>query len=244
MTRQKARKLILIISMLLFPVTIYYFSPAFIIMAGLEGVINGSFIVFVLLLLTAIIFGRLFCSYLCPGGAIQECLFAVNNKTLKHSWKHKIKYVIWTAWIAGVIICYIFGAGIHDVDFLYQTEYGISIASAGAYIIYYGIILLFVLPALIGGRRAFCHYFCWMAPFMIIGIKLRKLLHLPGIRIVAEYESCISCKKCNQSCPMSIDVETLIKQGEIRDIECIQCGACKDACPQKILSYSFRKDRS
>ena len=46
MTRQRVRKLTLIISLLLFPVTLYYFSPALIINAGLGGIVNGSFIVF------------------------------------------------------------------------------------------------------------------------------------------------------------------------------------------------------
>ncbi len=51
MARQRIRKLFLTVSLLLFPVTLYYFSPALIINAGLNGIINGSFIVFALLLL-------------------------------------------------------------------------------------------------------------------------------------------------------------------------------------------------
>lgn len=46
MKRQKIRKLLLILSLLLFPVTLYYFSPALIFDAGMKGVINGSFLVF------------------------------------------------------------------------------------------------------------------------------------------------------------------------------------------------------
>ena len=45
--RQRLRKMLLIISLLCFPVTLYYFSPALIINAGLAGIINGSFLVFV-----------------------------------------------------------------------------------------------------------------------------------------------------------------------------------------------------
>lgn len=75
MKRQQLRKMLLIFSLLLFPVTLYYFSPALIMNAGLSGVINGSFLVFVLLFLFSIPFGRLFCAFLCPAGGIQESAF-------------------------------------------------------------------------------------------------------------------------------------------------------------------------
>ena len=72
MTRQRIRKLLLITSLLLFPITLYYFSPALIISAGVKGIINGSFIVFTLMFLLSIPFGRLFCSHFCPAGGLQD----------------------------------------------------------------------------------------------------------------------------------------------------------------------------
>ena len=86
MKRQQIRKLLLITSLLLFPITLYYFSPALIINAGLNGIINGSFIVFVLIFLMSFLFGRLFCSNFCPAGGLQECIFAVNEKKPKQEW--------------------------------------------------------------------------------------------------------------------------------------------------------------
>lgn len=236
------RKLLLVVALLLFPVTIYYFSPALIINAGLEGVVNGSFIVFALLMIGSIPFGRLFCAYLCPAGGLQECLFAVNNRSVKPGWKHKIKYLIWGLWLAAVIASYVVGKGIHKIDLFYQTVYGVSVAQVGSYIIYYGIVLLIAVPAVIGGKRSFCHYLCWMAPFMAVGLQLRRRLHLPGIKIVADHSRCISCKKCNQACPMSINVEQEIKRGAIHHIDCIQCGDCKSSCPQKLLRYKITRE--
>lgn len=83
MKRQKIRKLLLIASLLLFPITLYYFSPDLIINAGLSGIINGSLIVFVLMFILSIPFGRLFCAYLCPAGGLQECGFLINEKQPK-----------------------------------------------------------------------------------------------------------------------------------------------------------------
>lgn len=85
MKRQQIRKLLLIVSLLLFPITLYYFSPALIINAGLNGIINGSFMIFVLLFLMSIPFGRLFCSYFCPAGGLQECAFTVDEKSQSRS---------------------------------------------------------------------------------------------------------------------------------------------------------------
>lgn len=240
MKRQKIRKTLLLTSLLLFPVTLYYFSPALIVDAGLKGIINGSFIVFAMMFLCSIPFGRLFCAYLCPAGGLQECVFAVNGKPPRQGWKNYIKYFIWGIWLIVVAFCYFQNHGIVAVDFFFETEHGISVSSIQSYIIYYGIICLVFLPSLLFGKRVFCHYFCWMAPFMALGAKLREFLHLPGLHIrVKEKEACISCKKCNKVCPMSIDVVNEMKHMRIQSSECIQCGVCVDNCPQKILSYGM-----
>lgn len=240
MKRQRVRKLLLIVSLLLFPLTLYYFSPALIIDAGLNGIINGSFIVFALLLFLSIPGGRLFCAYLCPAGGLQECAFLVNDKQPKRGWRNYVKYILWLIWIFAVIFCYVRHGKIVEIDFLFETENGISVSSIQSYIIYYGIVCLIFMPSALCGKRAFCHYFCWMAPFMALGTTLRKRLHLPGIHIKAkEKGKCISCSRCSKVCPMGIDVVNEIKNGLIDNLECIQCGACIDNCPKNVLSYGM-----
>ena len=248
MKRQKIRKLLLILSLLLFPVTLYYFSPALIFNAGMKGVINGSFLVFTAMLVLSIPFGRLFCAYLCPAGGLQECVFAVNDKLPKQGWRNKIKYVIWSVWILAVVICYISNKKELKIDFWFETEHGISVSGIHSYVIYYGILCLILIPALLAGKRAFCHYFCWMAPFMVLGTKLRRLLHLPGLHVkVKAKQNCISCGKCSKSCPMGIDVVREMEEEQVKSrnyipgciSECIQCGACIDQCPRSVLTYGF-----
>lgn len=143
--RQRVRKTMLIVSFLLFPVTIWYFSPYLIIQAASEHIMNGSFIVF----------------------------------------------------------------------------------SA-----------MFVLPALIHGRRATCHYICWMAPFMVIGSVVGRFLNFPQLHIEADKNMCIACGKCSKSCLMGLNVKEMVSEGKNANCtECIQCGACIDACPKKVLKY-------
>lgn len=238
MKRQRIRRFLLITSLLLFPVTLYYFSPALIINAGLSGIINGSFIVFVLMFLLSIPFGRLFCSYFCPAGGLQECAFAVNEKKPKQGWRNYTKFAIWGSWLIIVSMCYFHSGKVIAIDFFFETENGISVSSIQSYIIYYGIICLIFIPSILFGKRAFCHYLCWMAPFMIFGIKLRRILHLPGIHMKATKKgNCISCGKCNHVCPMGVDVMGEIKHKKISNQECIQCGACIDNCPKSVLTF-------
>lgn len=240
MKRQKVRLFVLLLALLFFPITIWYFSPYLIIMGATQGIITGSFIIFCLLFLTSIFTGRVFCGYLCPMSGLQECLSYVNDKKPKQGFRNYIKYVIWSIWIVGIALCFINQKNEIQINFLYQTDHGISVSNIYAYVIYYGVILFVLIPAVLFGKRVFCHYFCWMAPFMILGTKVRKVLHLPGLRIRAKKDECISCNKCNQKCPMALEVSQMAKKGEIISNECIQCGTCIDNCPKKVLYYSMK----
>ena len=239
MKRQKLRNLIIIIAMLLFPVTIYYFSPYLIIQGALEGVINGSFVVFAAMLVGSLFFGRLFCAYLCPAGGIQECGSLINHNTPKQGWRNYIKYVIWAIWIIGVIISFLYRNNKITVDFFYMTDHGISIANIYGYFTYYGIILLVLIPSIIGGKRTFCHYFCWMAPFMVIGGKLGRALHIRQLHLSAKQDLCVSCHACDKNCPMGLKVADKVMKGKMEDTECILCGACIDSCSRKVISYKI-----
>jgi hypothetical protein len=68
--RQKVRRGLLTVSLLLLPVTLYYFSPALSLQGAAAGVATGSVLVFAGLFLSALFLGRAFCGWACPlGGA-------------------------------------------------------------------------------------------------------------------------------------------------------------------------------
>lgn len=238
MKRQTIRRTLLFISFLLFPITIWYFSPYLIIQAASEHIMNGSFIVFVTMFVASMFLGRVWCGYLCPAGGLQECCTRTNDKAAKGGWRNKIKFVIWILWMAGVVATFIMGKNVVTVDFFYMTDHGISITEIYNYIIYYGVLFILVLPAMIHGRRAACHYLCWMAPFMIIGSTIGRWLHFPQLHIEADKSQCISCHLCSKACPMGLDVTKMVNEGtNSKCTECIQCGACVDNCPKKALKY-------
>lgn len=247
MKLQTFRRFLITFSMLLFPVTIYYFSPYLIIMAALQHVINGSFIVFTLMFVLGMFFGRLWCGFLCPTGGMSECFERFSPKSPKQGWRNYLKYGIWAVWLSGVIVCHVLGKGSYTIQPFFMTDHGISIANIYSYVIYYGIVFLFLIPAVVHGKRANCHYICWMAPFMIMGYKFGRLLYLPQLKIKTQRESCISCGACSKVCPMSVDVKKLVADsagensriGELRTAECILCGECISACPKKVLNYKM-----
>lgn len=240
MKRQNVRKLLIIISLLLFPITIWYFSPYLIIQGALEHMINGSFIVFMLMLIGSIFFGRVFCGYICPAGGLQECTSLVNDKNAKQGWRNKIKYVIWIIWISAIILCFVLGKNNVTINPFYMTDHGISVSNIYCYIIYYGVIGLIFIPAVLCGKRAFCHYFCWMAPFMVIGSSIGRKFHILQLHVESDKEKCISCNMCSKKCPMGLDVRKMVDESNLGNSECILCGQCIDACPKNVLQYKFK----
>ena len=82
-TRQKIRLTVLFLIMLTFPVTLNYFSVYLIIDASSQGVMAFSFFFWSLFTVTALLFGRAACGYVCPLGAIQETKDRMAPKKLK-----------------------------------------------------------------------------------------------------------------------------------------------------------------
>ena len=242
--RQKIRKAMIFLSAILFPITIFYFSPYLIFIAAGNHVIGGSAILFISMLLFSCFFGRLFCGYVCPGAGFGEMAGCVNPKAPKLGKRRYIRYVIWVIWLAAVLGLYIKCWPIEKVDPLFATNYGISVSTIEEYMPYYLVVaILFGMP-LVLGKRAVCHYICWMAPFMDIGMWIRRKLHLPGVHIEMEAEKCISCKKCTKACPMGLDVAEMVKAGELLESECAMCGACIDTCPKEVLSYKIKAKKN
>lgn len=184
----------MLISFLLFPITIYYFSPVLVIKGASNGIAVGSLIIFALMFLLSLIVGRGFCGWICPAAGIQECCFIAVDKKARGGKFNLIKYIIWVPWVLMIITLTIMAGGFNTVDFFYQIKDGISVSDKYGYIIYYFFVGLIVLLSLVTGRRGFCHYVCWMAPFMVIGSKIRSVFPIPSLRIISVKDNCKSCK--------------------------------------------------
>jgi ferredoxin-type protein NapH len=239
MRRQSIRKAIILISFLLFPVAMNFLSPYLIITGAAEGIITGCFIIFGLLFASSMVMGRAFCGWLCPMACLQEVSAGVNGKKAGGGRKDWIKYFIWAPWILGIIAAAVSAGGFHKIDPLYLTETGISVDSPMKYITYYGVLAIFVILSFVFGKRASCHYICWMAPFMVIGKKIRNAGKWPALHLEAESTKCNNCKMCEKKCPMSLEVNKMVQKGDMENSECILCGECADTCARNAIGYAF-----
>ena len=121
MKRQRIRKTILLISFLMFPIILYYFSPYLIVMGASKGIVTGSFIIFGLMFLISLFLGRGFCGFICPAGGLQECCSIAVDRKVKGGRLNWIKYLIWIPWISLTTLMFISVGGIRKIDFLYDT---------------------------------------------------------------------------------------------------------------------------
>ncbi|MCJ7622223.1 MAG: 4Fe-4S binding protein [Anaerolineaceae bacterium] len=247
--RQRIRKALVILAFLSFPVTMNFLSPYVIIDGAMNGIINGSLIMFGLMFISSLFLGRAWCGWVCPGGGMQEIVEPVNRRPVNGRKIDWIKWAIWIPWISLIVWMVIQAGGYSRVDFLYQTQNGISVAGSPdrpivfAYFIYYIVITLFAGLAIFAGRRAGCHAICWMAPFMMIGRWIRNRFGWASLRLAADASACSNCKLCTKNCPMSLDVNAMVQTGQVEDPECILCGTCVDNCAQSAIRYSFSASR-
>jgi polyferredoxin len=238
MKAQKIRNAVLLFSMLVFPVTLNYFSPYLIVQGSFAGIVSGSFLLFAGLLLTSLIFGRAFCGWVCPAGALQKACAGLNGQPTGPR-QNRIKYWIWTPWVGAILAGFISAGGIREVQPLYFTDHGISVSNNYAYITYFLVVGLIAGTALLLGRRSFCHSLCWMAPFMVIGSRIKNKLNAPSLHLEAAASKCVSCKACDRACPMSLRVSQMVAKEQMDHDECILCRNCVDGCHKDAIRIRF-----
>ena len=99
--RQKIRTWGLILSLGLFPIIFNYLSPYVILDGAFQGIIVGSFLVFLLMMLSSLYFGRFYCGWICPAAKMQEvCASRINNRPIQS--KKWIKWLIWFPWLGTI----------------------------------------------------------------------------------------------------------------------------------------------
>ena len=134
---------------MIFPITIYYFSPVIIIMGASKGIITASAFTFSLQFLTALYFGRAFCGWICPAGAIQEICIKVRNRKISPGKGDLIKYfVVWMPWLITIVMLLIKSDTI-KLEPLFMTRNGISVHGIPSLISFLVVFAVFVIISLI-----------------------------------------------------------------------------------------------
>ena len=253
-TYRNLSRVFLMLMMTVHVVTWYTFGVQAVGSIGIEaffsglsrGVINAGVIFWVLVFISAIVFGRAFCGWFCWfGGYLELIEWGIGDK-----WKIKIpKRILLYLGIlpfvglalkvySALLVIWIekgfpavFTLRLADVDPWGGQQTGISILLTA---VLYGPVLLFVF-----GRRAWCRYLCPIGALL----KVFSIVKLSGVRLVND--ECIGCGKCNRACDMEVDVMGGLKAcGEVSDSACIVCLKCSDACPTDSIALSFSRHKS
>lgn len=190
-----------------------------------------AMIVGLLIALSSVIWGRLFCSHVCIFGTIQEMLFMTRNQKYRMT-KRVPRYIDnKLMWIKYAVFAITAIAGILSVSYVYMKFCPVMVVSYPFQMTIAGVITLAVL--LLGTfltERLWCRYLCPYGAFMNILEYIFGFLGIKRRMIYRNLEVCIDCGACNRNCPMNID----IKDNEyIKDPNCIQCRICIEKCPKK-----------
>jgi cytochrome c oxidase accessory protein FixG len=179
----------------------------------------------------AIIWGRIYCSYLCPQMIFSEWASATERSIAKaigkrwHRWPAKRKQVVTRValysivLVASVILAFVFTAYFVDPRDLFGRLTGLDIVTAGG--ITGAVVTLLTFLDLAFLRQRFCTTVC---PYGYLQGMLQDRNSLL-VLYKDEQKTCIECRKCVRVCEMEIDIRTSPYQ-----IECVHCGECIDAC--------------
>ncbi len=190
---------------------------------------QSAFILMVLVFILAVLFGPVFCGWVCPLGTIQEWIGKLGKKILKKRYNHLVpkrvdrplrylRYALmgWVLYMTATTGKLIF----NDIDpyFALFNFWTNDVAIAGLVIL--GITLLLSLLV----ERPWCKYAC---PYGAV-LGLTNLFRLFSIRRVEG--TCRACGVCTRDCPMNIPVDAT---QVVRDHQCITCLECTSeaVCP-------------
>jgi len=197
----------------------------------IQKIHSASFVLMILGMIVAVLFGAIFCGYLCPFGSFQEWIGKLGKKLFPKKYNHfvplKIDRVLrYLRYIVLIMVLYrtaitaklVFQA----VDPYYALfNFFTDEVAVTAYIM---LGVIFVLSLFI--ERPWCKYLC---PY---GALLGLFNPIRIFKIRRNKETCIGCQKCDRSCPMNIEVSG---KEIIRDHQCISCHQCTSevSCPVK-----------
>lgn len=199
----------------------------------------SSVIVMYSIIIFSVLFGGIFCSWVCPLGTFQELIAKIGKKKNKNYNKqvpdfvHKrlkhfrIIVLLWVIYVTARSGELLF-ANIDPYNALFNFWTGEVAIGA---LIMLGLVTLLSLAI----ERPWCKYLCPYGAFLGLFNKIRIF------KIRRNKVSCINCKNCDDKCPMNIKVS---EKEVISDMHCISCGLCTSdyQCPvEDTVTFSTKR---
>ena len=189
--------------------------------------------------------GRFICGWLCLFGLIQELLYKIPLPKLKVPKKidRVLRYLKYAVLLILVFLLPFFWRSELGVGEPFFCKYlcpvgtlegGVPLvllqeqlkSAAGFRFRWKFALMALVLLSSVYIHRPFCKYLCPLGAFYALFQKVSVL------RLKLDGEKCVSCGKCEKTCPMDVAVTR-----DPNSAECIRCGACVRACPAGALRF-------
>ena len=191
-----------------------------------------------ILIVTALLLGRVFCGWVCPVGLILELADSLHKRVRKHlhakrserHLPHSCKYwvlaiCLFLSWFSSVpVFTSISPINLSTLTFLRLPALVVSLL--GVLIV----VELFV-------PRVFCRSLCPLGALYAVLGKVAPF----KVRVVGQER--FRCKQCTSSCPMGIDVMgdyVMAGRQAVDSADCTRCGSCTDVCPGGTLQMTLR----
>ena len=170
---------------------------------------------------TTLVWGRVFCGFLCPFGALQDFMDRIVPDQLKRPFSQTIhNKAVYAKYVVLVIIVLPALAGSRMSLYQYFEPFG-TVFFRSSSMLLWAIAALF-LAASVVIPRFYCRYAC------PLGAALGVLSFL-SLRRIDRVEQCEHCKVCQQKCPTGAIC------GETIDFhECVRCNICEVQLIQKV----------
>ncbi|MFH1726500.1 MAG: 4Fe-4S dicluster domain-containing protein [Elusimicrobiota bacterium] len=189
-----------------------------------------------LFLVLPLLFGRLYCSYLCPAGFLQEAAARLAKRYGREG-RPAAGFNRLRLFILGLSLAFIVlqSSTYHYFDHFSNLgrAYGVfeTLARFGPFTLNFVLGALFLTLVLIvppSFPRWFCGALCPSGTLFML-LQRRSLFK---VRISDE---CTDCGSCTPACPA-----LCIGGGEVDYDLCVHCLECLSACPQDAIGFSFR----
>lgn len=201
----------------------------------LQRIWTSSFILMLITILVTLIFGRVFCAYLCPLGAVQEWIRALGRKVgIKKDIelpKNIDKYARYLKYLVLILTVY-FSYKLGDLFFRNYDPYNALMHFGNEWEekVFAYIILFAVLISALFSKNWWCRYFCPLGAFLGLIKKISPF------KIKRDKNTCISCGVCDRVCPANLNIQDA---DSINSPECTSCLNCVSDCPKSSLSANI-----
>lgn len=196
----------------------------------LERIALSSFILLAAGVITALVFRRGFCGYICPLGTLQDLSRMVGRVFVPRKLAVPAAVDRPARWLKYVVLFAVVAFSV-ALGKLVIRPYDPWVAwqhlSSDEVIAEFGVGLAVLVLSLVGSavfERVFCKYLCPMGAFLGILSKIGYF------RVKRNEKTCIDCSACTKACPVGIPVADLT---EVKTAECISCNLCVTSCPVK-----------